>query len=274
MTEPLSVPAGWVLDLTFGENESGQVSGSAGGYVYALKPADTDDGTRMLVFRGTEVTVTNVRDVFADVTDIGKTQFSQLRAGVDGVNQWLAEQLVAGRNIELVGHSLGGALVQWAINDTNMRDENADNNLTSVLEIARTLPDPITGLPNTGYQINSSQLHFTTFNAPGITHVLGGSTPTTDRTSIVVGEHHVVIGQPPLVQGDLVHLLGGPHVGSVGTQLLGHHVDFESIGAGFFSSAHTIENPEYWEAPVVAYTPATAGCGHGPVVCPPLRSAR
>lgn len=250
---PSSVPDGWILDTTLGIDGSGQVSGAAGGYVYALRPIDPNDARRMLVFRGTEVTATNVKDLFADVTDIGRTQFDQLRVGANGVNQWLAEQLVAGRDIELVGHSLGGALVQWATNDTNMRDENANNNIVSILEIARTLSDPITGLPNTAYQIDPSQLHFTTFNAPGITHVLGGTTPTTDRTSLVVGEHHVIIGQPPLLQGDLIHLLGGPHVGGTGTQLIGHQVEFADFRDGLF--AHTIERPDYWSAPIVAYDP-------------------
>lgn len=243
-----SVPVGWQVDTSFGD--AGELMGDSGGYVYALKPIDPNDTRRILAFRGTEVSLTNLKDVYADVSTIGREQFSDLRTDV---NSWLANELVAGNRVELVGHSLGGALVQWAINDTNMRDENAGNNIASVLEIARTLPDPITGLPNAAYQINSSQLHFTTFNAPGIAHVLGGSSPTTDRTSVVVGEHHVVIGQPPLVQGDLVHLLGGSHLGGAGTQLLAHQVDFASFLDGFF--AHTIARPEYWTAPVVAYTP-------------------
>ena len=239
------LPTGWMLDATFGLGGSGQASGSAGGYVYALKPARTDDGRRMLVFRGTEeVTLTNMTDLFADVIDIGKTQFSQLD---EFVNPWLAQQLVDGNQVELVGHSLGGALVQWAINDTNMRDENPDNNQTqtSMLEIARQLDGD--------FVLDSSQLHFTTFNAPGITHVLGGATPLTDRTSVVVGEHHVVIGNPPIVQGDPIHLLGGPQVGGAGTQLIGHRVGFASVGDGLFT--HTIRKPEYWTSPVVPYTP-------------------
>lgn len=195
-----SVPSGWQIDATFGD--SGEREGPSGGYVYALKPSGIDDGRRMLVFRGTEATLTNMKDLFADVTDIGKTQFGQLRGGPNGVNQWLAQQLVVGRNVELVGHSLGGALVQWAISDTNMQD-TTDPEFSSILELARQLPDPNDpdGLPNSNFQIDPNQLHFTTFNAPGITHVLGGSTPLTDRTSIIAGEHHVVIGQPPLVQG-------------------------------------------------------------------------
>lgn len=246
-----SVPVGWQVDTSFGNG--GQLEGDEGGYVYALKPIDINDTRRILAFRGTEITLTNVKDLYADAADIGKAQFQELSDDVNGVNQWLAQQLVNGNRVELVGHSLGGALVQWAINDTNMRDENVGNNLESVLEIARTLPDPITGLPNAGYQINPSQLHFTTFNAPGITHVLGGTTSATDRTSIVVGEHHVVMGHPSLIQGDFVHLLGGPHVGGFGTQVLGHQVEFAGFRDGLF--AHTIAHPEYWTAPVVSYTP-------------------
>ena len=221
----ISIPSGWQIDSTFGDG--GERQRPAGGYVYALKPVDDTDDRRMLVFRGTEVMVSNVKDLFADVTDIGGTQFNELRTGV---NQWLAQQLVDGNRVELVGHSLGGALVQWAINDTNMRDDNLTNGLTSVLEIARTLPDPTTGLPNSAFQINPTLLHFTTFNAPGITHVLGSTSPATDRTSIIIGEHHVVIGDPPIIQGDPIHLLGGPQVGGTGTQLIGHHVDFANIG--------------------------------------------
>lgn len=245
-----SLPAGWILDTSFGLEGTGQAAGSAGGYVYALKPTGADDGRRMLVFRGTEVTLTNMEDLFADLTDIGKTQFNELD---EFVNPWLAQELVANRKVELVGHSLGGALVQWAINDTNMRDENSSNDITSILEIARSLPDPTTGVPNPAFQINPNQLHFTTFNAPGITHVLGGASTTTDRTSVVIGEHHVVIGQPPIVQGDVVHLLGGPHVGGAGTQLIGHQVDFAHLGEGLFT--HTIAKPEYWTSPAVPYIP-------------------
>jgi len=237
-----SVPLGWEVDTSFGNG--GEATSDNGGYVYALKPLDPNDTRRILAFRGTEVSLTNLKDVYADVTNIGRDQFSELR---NDVNNWLANALVTGNQVELVGHSLGGALVQWAITDTNMQDNNPANNqtVTSVLELARQLDED--------FVLDPSQLHFTTFNAPGITHVLGGSSPTTDRTSIVVGDHHVVIGHLPLVQGDLVHLLGGLHVGGAGTQLLGHQVDFESFLDGFFT--HTIERPDYWTAPVVAYTP-------------------
>jgi hypothetical protein len=173
-----SVPFGWEVDTSFGNG--GEATSDNDGYVYALKPLDPNDDRRILAFRGTELSLMNVKDLYSDLTDIGREQFDALR---DDVNRWLAEQLVAGNKVELIGHSLGGALVQWAINDTNMRDENIENNATllSVLERART----ISGDDN--FQIDPSLLHFTTFNAPGITHVLGGTTSTTDRTSIVVG---------------------------------------------------------------------------------------
>jgi hypothetical protein len=242
-----SVPSGWQVDSTFGDG--GERQGPSGGYVYALKPSGVDDGRRMLVFRGTEVTLTNMKDLFADVTDIGKTQFSELD---EFVNPWLARQLVDGNRVELVGHSLGGALVQWAINDTNMRDDNLNNNLSSVLEIARTLPDPITGIPNPSFQIDPSKLHFTTFNAPGITYVSGLA--ATDRTTVVNGEHHVVSGSTPYISGDPIHLLGGPPVGGT---VIGHQVNFVDLGErGLF--AHDIHKPEYWDvsqSPIVSYTP-------------------
>ncbi|MDH5336384.1 MAG: putative Ig domain-containing protein [Nitrospira sp.] len=249
-----SVPFGWEVDTSFGNG--GEATSDNGGYVYALKSLDPNDDRRILAFSGTEVSLTNLKDLFADVTDIGRDQFSQLR---NDVNRWLAQELVAGRQVELVGHSLGGALVQWAINDTNMRDENAGNNLASVVEIARTLEDPITGLPNPAFQINPSQLHFTTFNAPGITHALGGSTPVTDRTSVVVGEHHVVIADPPILQGDPIHLLGGAHIGALGTQVIGHRPVYSELETAFQRSglfAHTIQVPEYWSAPGGAYRPS------------------
>lgn len=49
-----SIPAGWVIDPTLGVG--GELTSQSGGYVYALKPQGIDDGRRMLVFRGTEVT--------------------------------------------------------------------------------------------------------------------------------------------------------------------------------------------------------------------------
>jgi hypothetical protein len=146
----LTLPTGWQLDTSFGAN--GQFTGSSGVYVYALKPVGADDGRRILAFRGTEFP--NARDLYADATNIGKTQFAE---AFPLVNQWLAEQLVDGNRIELVGHSLGGALVQWAISDTNK---------TAVTNIVL---NPETGLSATEAQF-TSQLHFTTFNAPGITY--------------------------------------------------------------------------------------------------------
>ncbi|MDK2745044.1 MAG: hypothetical protein NDI90_19270 [Nitrospira sp. BO4] len=163
------IPIGWELDTTF--NDTGELSLSSGFYAYALKPVGSNDGTRILAFRGTEMTLVNMKDLFADLSDIGRAQFGEASPIV---NEWLANELIAHRNVELVGHSLGGALVQWAVNDTNVNRINT---------IAQTL----TG--NILYQPNLNQLHFTTFNAPGISRVLGGA--PTDRTSVIVGEHHV-----------------------------------------------------------------------------------
>jgi Ca2+-binding RTX toxin-like protein len=64
------------------------------------------------------------------------------------------------------------------------------------------------------------------------------------------------------VQGDLVHLLGGPHVGAGGDSLVAHRVNFLAYGptlldrSGIF--AHWITIPEYFDAslsPVVPYAP-------------------
>ncbi|MDH5739103.1 MAG: prolyl oligopeptidase family serine peptidase, partial [Nitrospira sp.] len=246
-TGTISVPFEWQVDTSFGNG--GQVEGDNGGYVYALKPFDPDDTRRILAFRGTEISLTNVKDLYADLADIGKEQFDDLR---NAVNTWLAQELVNGNRVEFVGHSLGGALVQWAMNDTNM---------LSVLELARQLPDPNgpESVPNSSFQIDFTRLHFTTFNAPGISFVQGEV--ATDHTSVVVGEHHVVIGHPPFVQGDIVHLLGGPPVGADGSQVLAHQVEFWEWGnllqrSGIF--AHTITIPEYFDSnlsPVVPYTP-------------------
>ena len=241
-----AVLSGWQVDTSFGNG--GQVEGDEGGYVYALKPLDPNDIRRILAFRGTEISLTNVKDLYADLADIGKKQFADLRSDV---NTWLAQQLVEGNRVELVGHSLGGALVQWAINDTNMLD-TTNPDISSVLERARTISN------DNNFQIGSSQLHFTTFNAPGISFVPGVEA---DRTSHVVGEHHVVIGSPPYLQGDIVHLLGGPHVGGEESQILAHRVEFSEWGSllqrsGIF--AHTISIPEYFDSnlsPVIAYTP-------------------
>lgn len=105
----LSIPPGWQLDTSFGD--LGESDRPAGGYAYALMPIDPADNRRILAFRGTEeVALANLKDVYADVTTIGRDQFAELR---NDVNAYLAQQLVDGNRIELVGHSAGGALVQW-----------------------------------------------------------------------------------------------------------------------------------------------------------------
>ncbi|MGE3979176.1 MAG: hypothetical protein AB7F94_16575, partial [Nitrospira sp.] len=249
----LTLPVGWELDTSF--NTTGEFTGSSGVYVYALKPIGADDGRRILAFRGTEFP--NARDLYADFTDIGKEQFQNAQSSV---NQWLAQQLVDGNRVELVGHSLGGALVQWAINDTNLKDTNVANGLNSVVEIARTLErsnDP-NSVPDSNFQIDPDQLHFTTFNAPGITYVSGLT--ATDRTTVVSGEHHVVVGPTPYVSGDPIHLLGGPPVGGM---VVGHRVDFAALGErGLF--AHDINKTAYWDlsqSPIVSYAPPYLDAG-------------
>jgi len=106
------VPAGWMLDTTF--NGSGELSTSNGLFAYALKPID-GGSTRVLAFRGTEMN--KPTDLFSDAGSIGQNQFDA--AALD-INQYLASNAQLGLNTELVGHSLGGALVQWTINDKNI----------------------------------------------------------------------------------------------------------------------------------------------------------
>ena len=74
-----SVLPGWQIDTSFGVG--GETIGDSGGYVYALKPLDPNDGRRILAFRGTEVSLTNLKDVYADVTTIGRDQFGGRKRG-------------------------------------------------------------------------------------------------------------------------------------------------------------------------------------------------
>lgn len=67
--EAFTIPAGWQLDTTF--DGDGQFTGQSGVYVYALKPIGSDDGRRILAFRGTDT----VLDLYADTTNIGRDQF-------------------------------------------------------------------------------------------------------------------------------------------------------------------------------------------------------
>ncbi len=246
-----SIPSGWVLDTTFnslgaidGTGNAGELRLGNGIYAYALKSIDPNDNRRILAFRGTE----DARDWLANFTDIGESQFTP--EAKKTVNQWMAEQLVASKRVELVGHSLGGALVQWAINDRNMQRIDASDGLNSVLEIARTLPDPVTGNPNQDYQINPSFLHFTTFNAPSI-RLSPGGLQSGNTTTVVAGEHHVIAVDfalpTPGLQGDFMHLLGGRAVGGT---IVAHRVDFTQFSAdGNIYDAHQISKP-WWNAPI------------------------
>lgn len=248
----VSVPGGWELDESF--NADGRLRGAPGEadlangfYAYALKPAAgnlaVSPNTRILAFRGSEGSdngIADLRDWYNNLNSIGRDQFDQAQAEV---NRWLAANLVAGRAVELVGHSLGGALVQWAVNDTNLTSES---NKSSVLSIGRSLPDP--NLPgstsNPNFTITASQLHFYTFNAPGISHS-PSATRASDKSSVVAsGEHHVIEGFMPFVHGDIVHLLGGAHVGG---RVYGHKVDFSASGEYGFN-AHSIQRRDWWES--------------------------
>ncbi len=249
-----ALPAGWELDTSFNPNAvtdgtgvPGELHQGSGFYAYALRPtiANTSEAqnVRILAIRGTERKKPS--DLYADVSDIGKSQFD---GASSVINSWLARHLVAGRNIELIGHSLGGALVQWAANDTNLISEA---NATSVLSIGRNLPDPnvpgSTSHPK--FVIKPSQLHFYTFNAPGITLSPSAVAPS-DKTSIVNGEHHVIalkLSFPaPILKGDAIHLLGGSPVGG---GVVAHRVNFAAVGhSGWF--AHAINRPTWWDEPI------------------------
>lgn len=229
------IPPGWTLDTTFnslgpinGTGDPGELRLGNGFYAYALKSTDPNDSHRILAFRGTE----DARDWLANFTDIGEVQFAPAR---NRLNEWLAQQLVDGNRVELVGHSLGGALVQWTVNATNHEQINL---------VARGL----TG--NQAYQVDPSLLHFTTFNAPGIRLSPGGLQPG-NTTTVVDGEHHVIAVDfalpTPGLQGDFVHLLGGRPVGGT---IVAHRVDFNQFSVdGNIYDAHLINKP-WWNAPV------------------------
>lgn len=137
------IPDGFVLDNSFNfDGTPGYLDTASGLYVYALV-STTDPNVRVLAYRGTEPTnaMTFIQDLIGNVQDIGKGQFDSDTDGA--INQWLAANLSAGNNVEIVGHSLGGALAQWTINDTNL------NTLAS-----------LTGLSTIEL---ADSLHFTTF---------------------------------------------------------------------------------------------------------------
>src|SRR5712671_1813604 len=98
------IPDGWQFDRSLdGSGDSpGEIISETGFYAYALKPAGFDDGRRILAFRGTGPNFPDLlSDVFADVADVGKAQFSVATARI---NSWLADNLNNGNRIELVGH--------------------------------------------------------------------------------------------------------------------------------------------------------------------------
>ena len=233
----LSVPTGWEIDGSFNRtlnpdgtfSPNGELSLSSGLYVYALRPTanntPVDPDTRILAFRGTEPT--NPTDVIADLQGLGKDQFD---SGSGVIDTWLAANLTQGNNIEILGHSLGGGLVQWAINDTNI----------SAIKAVATA----SGQMLADAQI-TTQLHFTTFNAFGIS-LAPGATQLSDKVSVVSGEHHVIEGFAPFIHGDPIHLLGGAPVGG---NVVAHIVDFRSLGQWGFG-AHSIREATWWNSPI------------------------
>jgi hypothetical protein len=262
-TGKVAIPDGWVIDGSFNQVavqnpdgtttiiENGELSLANGFYAYALKPSTSNTSvpadTRVLAFRGTEFTLATITDLYGDADSIGASQFG---AAASTVNQWVAQQLIDGNNVELVGHSLGGALVQWAINDTNLKGTGP----SSVTELARTI--------DSNFVLDPAQLHFYTFNAPGITNSPGVMSAA-DRQTDVTGEHHVITGSLPFVLGDPVHLLSGQHVGG---QVLGHQVDFLGLGDSPIF-AHTIKETAWWDSPVnPAYVPPYIDLGKAHVL--------
>ncbi|MGN2393206.1 hypothetical protein ACTFO6_17155, partial [Pelomicrobium sp. G1] len=240
-----SIPVGWELDTSFnslGVNGfPGELDLANGLYAYALKPASDNTAvapnTRILAFRGTEGSqdgIPDLRDWYNNLNSIGRDQFDGAQAEV---NRWLAASLVAGRAVELVGHSLGGALVQWAINDTNLQDTNRSD-VESVAKIAAAISG------NPAYTVSASQLHFYTFNAPGIGHSPSATQASDKRSIVASGEHHVIEGFLPFLHGDIVHLVGGAHVGG---RVYGHKVDFGASGEYGFN-AHGIQRRDWWES--------------------------
>lgn len=229
----------WLFDQGF--NGTGELSTGPGFYAYALRPSDPTDNRRVLAFRGTEML--HPSDLFSDGSSIGQNQFSG--SVPDAVNAYLADNYRAGLDTELIGHSLGGALVQWAINDSN-------------LEKIRTVVDP-QGLGVSSAEI-AQHLHFFTFNAPGITLSPGALSDPAVTTSLVNGEHHVIefqlTSKSPFLVGDPIHLLGGVPVGG---HVVEHQVRWADVGgSGLF--AHTIREPAWWREPiavnhVISYAP-------------------
>ncbi|MFZ3003294.1 MAG: hypothetical protein WA071_23470 [Undibacterium umbellatum] len=239
-TSGAQLPAGYQIDKSFANK--GEFKGDNGVYMYALMPTadntSVPSNTRILGMRGTEGKAT---DVYADIADVGHGQFG---AAKPAVNAWLANNIKAGNNIEVTGHSLGGALVQWTVNDKNLQ---------AIADIP--MPPSKQGLPMADIQ---SHLHFTTFNAPGISKV-PGTTPQ-DRTSGISGEHHVIAFEKKpgamLYSGDPVHLLGGEHVGGT---MVAHSPNY--AGQSFIEEhvAHSIVNKSgNWNAPVLPHYKAPA----------------
>lgn len=245
------LPPGFQLDPSFAKN--GELERSNGVFVYALMPKpdnhDVPANTRILAMRGTEPT--KATDLYADAYDIGRGQFN---AAKTDINQWMARNIKDGNNIEVTGHSLGGALVQWTVNDKNLDD---------ITKVPLTSSKP--GQPGQTHLSQAdvqSHLHFTTFNAPGICQV--PDTTAKEHTTAVQGEHHVIafekIPGSPLYSGDPVHVLGGAHVGGV---LIAHRPDYAAQKPEDKFFVHSIKNANHnWDAPVVpGYQPPKLNTG-------------
>lgn len=220
----IQFPAGWELDESFGDTSTGMIVNSVGLFAYALRPtfenASVDKNQRIIAFRGTEG---GLVDLYSDISSIGKGQFDSETS--EEVNRYIAAEILLGHDVHLIGHSLGGALVQWAIESENL------GAITREMERraeGRSIPDL------------TKHLSFDTFNAPGITYAPGAD-PDSPRSSPISGTHYVIALSPWLANGDPIHILGGRPVGGDVVGL---------AGDGFM--AHSILNESgIWDSPIV-----------------------
>jgi len=97
------------------------VANGSGFFAFGL---DSDQQDPVLVLRGTEPS--KLSDWLSDFEPdgVGFNQFQSEKALVEG---WVIEEYLAGKHVDVVGHSLGGALAQWFAADlTNLGYEIGD----------------------------------------------------------------------------------------------------------------------------------------------------
>lgn len=104
------LPGGYVPDVSF--TEIGQLQDDLTGF-RAVAFVNRRDNEAMLCFAGTEL---SAQDAFSDLL-LGANQWDNNREDVLG---YLIDTLSAGGSVTLVGHSLGGALAQYAAYDLSI----------------------------------------------------------------------------------------------------------------------------------------------------------